>query len=153
MLGHHYGCTTLSLPKHLEKKLHWKYTRMVSAQVLEAVRYKIAAVCPPAFHITNHISKCWESKHKVRSVVLIWNPAHGHLLKTSLRQLCAYTRCSLEDLQGSMNDWDTGNNCGGTVFGEYVWSPTIYVGLYLKRQNEVKKIFLYSHITHLHAET
>ena len=55
-----YGCTTLALTKHLEKKLNGIYTRIAACcfeQILEAGPYKIAAVQPLTSHLANHPNK------------------------------------------------------------------------------------------------
>ena len=60
---------------------------------------------------TRHAGHCWRRKDKLISDVLLWNPAHrwakvGQPAITYIQQLCAYIRCSLEDLLVVMNDRD-----------------------------------------------
>ena len=50
-----------------------------------------------------HAGHCWRSRDELISDILLWNPSHGRAkagrpARTYTQQLCADTRCRLEDL-------------------------------------------------------
>ena len=58
---------------------------------------------------TRHTEYCWRSWDELVSDVLLWNPSHGRAkvggpTRTYIRQLCANTGYSLEDLLEAMDD-------------------------------------------------
>ena len=61
---------------------------------------------------TRHSRHCWRSKDELISDVPQWTPLHGWAkvggfpARTNLQKLWADTRCSLEDLPGTMDDRD-----------------------------------------------
>ena len=85
-------------------------------QVLEATPHKAAAVWPPATHHetiqirwTRHTGHCRRSKDELINDMILWTLSHGWAkvgwpARTYIQQLCADTRCSLEDLPGAMDD-------------------------------------------------
>ena len=55
---------------------------------------------------------CWRSKDELISNILQWTPTSRHTnsiqpAKAYIHQLCADTRCHLEDLSKAMADWDS----------------------------------------------
>ena len=75
----------------------------------------------------------WRSRDELISDILLWVPSHGRAkigrpARTYIRQLCADTGCSLEDLPGAMNDQD-GRGSGRSVLAV--------------RHHEYDEVFLY----------
>ena len=110
----------------LEVKSKWKLRKDVACyfeQILEAAPYKTAVVQPFISYPANHQRKanktCWAilKKEGLISYVLQWTPTHGHTSvghhektknkkKTYIHQLCADTRCHLENLPKPTGDKD-----------------------------------------------
>ena len=91
-----YGCTTWTLTKRLEKKLHGNDTRMLRAILNKSWRQ----------HPTRHQLY---SRDELISDVLLWIPTHGRAkagrpARTYIQQLCEDTGCCPEDLPRAMND-------------------------------------------------
>ena len=121
-----YGCTTWTLTKRLEKKLHGNYTRMLRAILNKSRRqhptkHQLYDHLPPNTKTiqarrTRHAGRCWRSKDELISDVLLWTPAYGQAkegrpARTYLQQLCEDTGYSPEDLPEAMNDrekWQEG---------------------------------------------
>ena len=68
------------------------------------------------------------------SGIFFWTPTHGHSsvghpVKTCVHQLCADTRCILEDLPGVMEDWHKWWECEsqGTPCYQPFWGCYIYI--------------------------
>ena len=114
-----YGCTTWTLTKRLEKKLHGNYTRMLRAILnmswqQHPTRHQQYGSLPPITKTiqarrTRHAGHCWRSKEELISDVLLWNPAYGQAkagrpARTYIHKLCEDTGCSPEDLPEAMND-------------------------------------------------
>ena len=60
---------------------------------------------------TRHAGHRWRSKDELISNILQWTPSHvrpnaGQPARTYIKQLCADTGYSLEDLQGAMDNRD-----------------------------------------------
>ena len=58
---------------------------------------------------TRHGGHCWRSGDRFISNILLWTPSHGWAeagwpARTYIRQFCANTGCSLEDLPRAMDD-------------------------------------------------
>ena len=56
-----------------------------------------------------HAEHCWRRRDELISDVLLWTPSHGQAksgrsARTYIKQLCADTGCSPEDLLESMDD-------------------------------------------------
>ena len=114
-----YGCTTWTLTKRLEKKLHGNYTRMLWAILnnswqQQRTRHQLYGYLPPITKTiqarrTRHAGHCWRSKDELISDILLWTPAYGQAkagrpARTYIQQLCEDTGCSPEDLPEAMND-------------------------------------------------
>ena len=114
-----YGCTTWMLTKRLEKKLDGNYTRILWAILnnswrQHSTKQQLYSHIPPItktiqIRWTRHMGHYWRSKDKLISNVLLWTLSHGWAkigwpARTYLQQLCADTRCSLEDLLGVMGN-------------------------------------------------
>ena len=115
------GCTTWMLTKHIEKKLDVNCTRMLWAvlnkhwrqhptkQQLDGHQAPISKTIQ--IRQTRYVGHYWKSKDKLISKVLLWTPLHGWAsigrpARTYLQQFCIDTECSLEDLQGAMDNCD-----------------------------------------------
>ena len=114
-----YGCTTWTLTKRLEKKLHGNYTRMFRAILIKSwrqqpTRYQLYGHLPPITKTiqvrrTIHAGHCWRSRDELISDVLLQTPTYGRAkagwpARTYIHQLCDDTRCIPEDLPEAMND-------------------------------------------------
>ena len=93
---------------HFDGELH-KDSTYCFEQILKAVPYKTAAVQPLTSHLTNHWCKMSrELLEKQRQTnILLWTQIHGHInmgwpAKTYIHQLCADTRCHLDNLPREM---------------------------------------------------
>ena len=110
-----YGCTTWTLTKQLEKKLHGNQTRMLRAILNKSwrqhpTRHQLYGHLLPITKTiqvrrTRHVGHCWRSI----SDVLLWIPTYGRAkagrpARTYIQQLCEDTGCSPEDLPEVMND-------------------------------------------------
>ena len=116
-----YGCTTWMLTKCMEKKLDSIYTRMLWAVLNKSCRqhpikrqlYNHLSPITKTIQVrwTRDVGHCWRSKDELISNVLLLTPSHGWAkvgwsIRTYKQQLCADTRCILEDLPGAMDDGD-----------------------------------------------
>ena len=114
-----YGCTTWMLTKCMEKKLDSNYSRMLWAILNKSWRqqspkqqlYGYLQPITKTIQIrwTRHADHWWRSRDEVISDVLLWTPSHGRAKAgrpawTYIQELCADTRCSLEDLLEEMDD-------------------------------------------------
>ena len=114
-----YGCTTRTLTKRMKKKLDSNYTRMLQAILNKSWRQhptkqQLYGHLPPIMKTiqvrrTRHVEHCWRNRDELISDILLWTPSHGRAkaewpARTYIQQLCADTGCSLEDLQGVMDD-------------------------------------------------
>ena len=114
-----YGCTTWTLTKRLEKKLHGNYTRMPRAILNKSwrqqpTRHQLYGNLPPITKTiqvrqTRHEGHCWRSRDELISDVLLWTPTHGRAkagrpARTYIQQLWEVTGCRLVDLPEAMND-------------------------------------------------
>ena len=114
-----YGCTTWTLTKRLKKKLDGNYTRMLRAILNKAwwqhpTRHQLYGHLPPITKTiqvrpTRHAGRCWRSKDKLISDVLLWTPTYvqakaGRPARTYIQQLREDMGCSPEDLPEAMND-------------------------------------------------
>ena len=114
-----YGCTTSMLTKRLKKKLDGNYTRMLWAILNKSwwqhpTRYQLYSHLPPITKTiqvrrTRHEGRCWRSRDKLISDVLLWTPTYGRAkagwpARTYIQQLCEDMGCSPEDLPEAMND-------------------------------------------------
>ena len=109
------------LTKRMEKTLDGNYTRMLQAVLNKSWRqhltkqqlYSHLSPITKTIQVrqTKHVGHCWRSKDELISDMLLWTPSHrrakvGQPARTYLQQLCADTRCSLEDLPGAMDNRD-----------------------------------------------
>ena len=116
-----YGCTTWTLTKRLEKKLHGNYTWMLWAILNKSwqqhpTRHQLYGHLPPITKIiqarrTRHAGHWWRRQDLLISDVLLWIPAYGQTkagrpARTYIQQLCEDTGCSPEDHPEAMNDWE-----------------------------------------------
>ena len=114
-----YGCTTWTLTKRLEKKLDRNYTKMLRAILIESWRQQpskqqLCGHLPPIMKTirvrqTRRAGHWLRSKDKVIRDIQLWILSHGRAnvgqpARTYIQQLCTDTRCSLEDLAGTIND-------------------------------------------------
>ena len=109
-----YGCTTWTLTKRPEKKLHGNYTRMLRAILNKSTKHQLYGHLPPITKTIQvrrdrHAGHCWGSRDELISDVLLWNPTYGRAkagrpVRTYIQQLCGDTGCNPEDLPEAMND-------------------------------------------------
>ena len=111
-----YGCTTWTLTKRLEKKLHGNYTRMLRAilnksWLQHSTRHQLYSHLLPITKTiqvrrTRHSEHCRRSRGELISDVLLWIPTYGRAkaARTYIQQLCEDTGWSPEDLPETMND-------------------------------------------------
>ena len=114
-----YGCTTWMLTKCMEKKLDGNYTRLLWAILNKfwrqhPTKQQLYGYLPPIMKTiqvwqTRHAGHCRRSWDKLISDIFLWSPSHGRAkegrpARTCIQQLCADTRCSLEDLPGAMGE-------------------------------------------------
>ena len=114
-----YGCTTWTLTKRPEKKLHGNYTIMLRAILNKSwrqhpTRHQLYGHLPPITKTiqvrrTRHAGHCWRSRDGLISDVLLWTPTFGQAkagrpARTYIQQLCEDSGCSPEHLPESMND-------------------------------------------------
>ena len=100
----------------MEKKIDGNYARIMQAILNKSWRQhstkqQLYGHLPPitkTIHIrrTRHVGHCWRSKDEPISDVLLQTPSHGQAkvgwpARTYLQQLCADTRCNLEDRETS----------------------------------------------------
>ena len=113
-----HGCTTWTLTKWLEIKLHSNYTRMLRAILNKSWRqhptkHQLYGHLPPITKTVQvrqprHAGHCWRSRDELISDVL-WTPAYGRAKAgqpawTYIQQLCEDSGCSPEDLPEAMNE-------------------------------------------------
>ena len=112
-----YGCTTKTLTKKpTKKKVNGNYTRM-----LQAILNKCWRQYPTKQQLYDHLPpitktiQVWRTRHARNCLIskdeLPWSPSHGRTkaewpARTYIKQLCADTWCSHEDLSGTMDDRD-----------------------------------------------
>ena len=111
-----YGCITWTLNKRMEKKLDGNYTRMLRVISNKSWRQystkqQLYGHLPIQVRRTRHAGHCWRSKGELISDVLLWTLSHGRgkvgrPAITYLQQLCTDRGCSLENLPGTMDNWD-----------------------------------------------
>ena len=116
-----YRCTTWTLTKRMENKLDGNYTRMLLAILNQSWRQhspkqQLYGHLPPITKTvqvrrTRHAGHYRRSRDELISDILQWTPSQrrakvGRPARTYIRQLCADTGCSLEDLPGAMDDRD-----------------------------------------------
>ena len=97
-----YGCTTWTLTKRLEKKLHGNYTRMLRAILNKSwrqhpTRHQLHGHPPPITKTiqarrTRHAGHCWRIRDELISDVLLWTPTYcrekaGRPARTCIQQL------------------------------------------------------------------
>ena len=107
-----YGCTTWILIKCLKKKKHdGKYIRMLCAVLNKSwmkhsTKQQLYGHLPPP-PVSQTIQVKWVRQVKLISNISLWSLTHGHTsvghpAKTYIHQLCADSRCLLEDLLSVM---------------------------------------------------
>ena len=114
-----YGCTTRTLTKRLEKKIHGNYTRMLRAILNKSwrqpsIRHQLYGHLPPITKTiqvrqTRYAGHCWRSRDERISDVLLWIPTYGRAkagrpARTYIQQLYEDTGCGPEDLPEAMNE-------------------------------------------------
>ena len=119
-----YGCTTWTLTKHMEKKLHGNYIRKLRAilnkpwkqqpKKQQPKKQKLHSHLTPITKTirvrrTRHVGHWWRSKDELISDVLLWTPSHERAKarrpsRTYIQQLCADTGCNPEDMPEAMDD-------------------------------------------------
>ena len=141
-----YGCTTWTLTKRLEKKLHGNFTRMLRSILNKSWRqhptkYQLYGHLPPITKIiqvrgTRHAGYSWRSRDKLISNVLLWTPTYGRAkagrpARTYIQQLCEDTGCSPEDLPEAMKDREKWRErvrdirAGGTTWWWWWWNRNL----------------------------
>ena len=110
-----------TLTKRLKKKLDGNYTRMLRAILNRSwrqhpTRYQLYGHLPPITKTiqvrrTRHAGRCWRSKDKLISDVLLWTLAYGRAkagrpARTHIQQVWEDMGCSPENLPEAMNDRD-----------------------------------------------
>ena len=103
----------------MEKKLDDNYTRMLREILNKSwrqhpTRHQLYGHLPPITKTIQvrrirHARHCRRSKDELISDVLPWTPSHGRVkagrpARTYIRQLCANTGCSPENLQEAIDD-------------------------------------------------
>ena len=136
-----YGCTTWTLTKRMKKKLDGNYTKMLRAILNKSwwkhpKKQQLYGHLPPTTKTiqvkrTRHAGHCWISKDELISDLLRWTPSHGRAnegrpARNYIQQLLADRGCSLEDLQGAMDDRDKWRErvrriCAGSVTWWWWW--------------------------------
>ena len=116
-----YGCTTWTLTKRLERKLHGNYTRMLRSILKKSERqhtsrhllYGHLPSITKTIQVrrTRHAGHCWRSRDELISDVLLRTPTYGRAKVgrpawTYIQQLCEDAGCSPEDMLEAMNDWE-----------------------------------------------
>ena len=112
-----YGGTTWMLTKLMEKNLDGNYTRMLRAILNKSWRqHSIKKQLLPIMKTiqvrwSRHAGHCWRSKDWLISDILLWTTSQRRAkarwpARTYIKQLCAYTGWSLEELLGVMDDRD-----------------------------------------------
>ena len=114
-----YGCTTWTLTKRPEKKLHGNYTTMLRAIFNTSwrqhrTRHQLYGHLSPITKTIQvrrirHAGHCWKSRDELISDVLLWTPTYdrakaGRPARTYIQQPCEDTGCSPEDQPEAMND-------------------------------------------------
>ena len=89
---------------------------------------------------TKHAGHCLRSEDELISDVLRWSPSHRRasaerLGRTYLHQLCADTRCSLEDLPKAMDNRDEWREKVREIYASSIY---IYIYIYREREREDK---------------
>ena len=89
-----YGCTTWTLTKRMEKRLHGNYTRMLWAILNKSWRQhptKPQLYCHlPSIkktikvRWTRHAGHCWRSRNELISNVLLWTPSKSRTTSSNL---------------------------------------------------------------------
>ena len=105
----------------LEERYAIKYTRMLRAILNKSWKQRptkqyLYGHLPPITKTiqvrrTRHAVHRWRSRDELISDLHLWTPSHGRAKagrpdRTNIQQLCADTRCSLEDLLGVIDDRD-----------------------------------------------
>ena len=105
----------------MEKKLDGNYTRMLWAILNKTWRqhptkqqlygHLLPITKTIQVRQTRHTGHCWRSGDELINDIRLWTPSHGWAktgqpTETYIQQLCANTRCSLEDLTRVMGDRD-----------------------------------------------
>ena len=113
-----YGCITWTLTKRMEKKLDGNYTRMRRAILntswrQQPTKQQLYGHLPPntitiQVRRTRHAGHCWRSRDELISDVLLWTGSLGRAkagrpARAYIKQLCANTGCSPEDLPETMD--------------------------------------------------
>ena len=116
-----YGCTSWTLTKRIDKKLHGNCTKVLRTVLNKSRRqhptkrqlYGHQSPIPKTIQVrrTRHAGHCWRIKDKLISDILLWTPSHGRVkvrrpIRTYLQQFCTDTGCSMEDLPGVMDNSD-----------------------------------------------
>ena len=80
---------------------------------------------------TRHAGHCWRSRDELVSDILLWTLPHGWAkakrpARTYIQQLCADTRCSLENIPGAINDREGQRErikeiCAGSTTWWWLW--------------------------------
>ena len=126
----------------MEKKFDRNYTRMLRAILNKSWRqhptkqqlYGHLPSITKTIQVrrTRYAGHCWRSRDKFISNILLWTPSHGlatagRPVRTYIQQLCANTRCSLEDLLGARDNRDGWQErvreirAGGTTWWWWWW--------------------------------
>ena len=113
-----YGCTTWTLTKHGEK-FDGNYTRMLTAILNKSWRqhpqkqqlYGHLPYITKTIKVrrTRHAGHCWKSRDELVRDALLRTSSHrrakaGRPAWTYIKQLCADTECSSEDLPKAMDN-------------------------------------------------
>ena len=86
---------------HYKSELEWTWEQLYGHLPLPTKTIQVRR--------TRQTGHCWRSRDELIRYVLLWTPSHGRAkagrpARTYILQLCADTRCSLEDLPEAMDD-------------------------------------------------
>ena len=116
-----YGCTTWTQTKRMQKSLtattqecckqFWTSPGENTPQSSNCTATYLPSRKTIQVKRTRHVRYYWRSRDELISDVLLWTPSYGRAKAgrpaiTYIKQLCADTGCSPEDLPEAMNDRD-----------------------------------------------
>ena len=127
----------------MEIKFDGNYIRMLRAILNESWRQQLYGYLPPIMKTiqvrrTRHAGHYWRSRNKLMSDILLWTPSNGWAktgqpTRTYIQQLCADTGCSLEDLQGAMDNRDRWQKSVREIRAgsTWWWWSELYIYIYI----------------------
>ena len=114
-----YRCTIWTLTKRMEKNLDGNYTWMLQAILnvsrrQDPTKQQLYGNLPSITKTiqvrqTRDSGHCWRSKDELINDLLLWTSSNGWAnagrpAKTYIKELCANSGYSMEDLRGAMDD-------------------------------------------------